>query len=99
MNEIWFLIIVMMIVAQTKEPPVACPGNYADVPRGITYLHQLNTIYHHAFQYYAGLCFILFPICLMLVPTIKNLLRSELNSELLFLPKHEKTDLTQATIV
>lgn len=51
-------------------------AGYADVPKGITDLHSLNVIYHHAFQQYALFGFILFVACLMLVPIIRRLLAS-----------------------
>lgn len=50
-------------------------ASYADVPKGITDLYQLNIIYHHAFQYYAALNFAVFFICLILAPIIHKLLR------------------------
>lgn len=56
-------------------------AHYADVPKGVTDLHLLNNIYHQAFQHYAVLNYILFFICLMLVPAIQKLLKKRVGSD------------------
>lgn len=54
-------------------------ANYADVPKDTMDLHHLKTIYHLAFQHYALLNFVLFAVCLMLVPIINKLLNKRIS--------------------
>jgi len=52
-------------------------ANIAEIPKSSMSFYDLKIIYHHAFQQYALLNFILFIIFLMFVPIINTLLRRE----------------------
>lgn len=49
----------------------------ASVPKGVTNLSELNKIYHHAFQEYAWLGFIVSAITFALIPIIQKLLHEK----------------------
>lgn len=53
-------------------------ANIASIPKDITNLHDLNNIYHHAFQQYAWIGFIIATVTLGLVPIIQKLLKKEI---------------------
>ncbi len=50
-------------------------AKYAAVPNGTLPLQSLNNIYHHAFQLYAGFCFLVFLVCLLSAPFMQILLK------------------------
>lgn len=50
---------------------------YAAVPKSESNIHHLLAIYHHAFQFYALINFLMFFICWLAIPWVNNLLENK----------------------